>query len=296
MANDYFQFQQFTVRQDRCAMKVGTDGTLLGAWARVPSPPRPIPEELDKLNSLQGRKEVSILDIGTGTSLIALMMAQRFPQAQVTGIDIDPLAVRQACENVAASPFADRITIVEGDVRQAHTNLPLKGMQAPSNLPPKGRLPLEGLGEVSPFDAIVCNPPYFDSSNKSLPFGGRLEGACLPFGGRLEGACPDAQRTLARHTSSLSYRQLMASAWQLLSDDGELSVVIPFDCRTRMETEATLAGFCMVRTCAVRTTHTKPPRRFLLAFQKHPRPLQTEELVIGSEACNELTKDFYLKK
>ena len=261
MANDYFQFQQFTVCQDRCAMKVGTDGTLLGAWARVPSPPQPLPAELDKLHSLQGRREVSILDIGTGTGLIALMMAQRFPQAQVTGIDIDPLTVRQACENVAASPFADRITIVEGDVRQAPT------------------------GEVPPFDAIVSNPPYFDSSNKSLPFGGRLEGAC-----------PDAQRTLARHTSSLSYRQLMASAWQLLSDDGEMSVVIPFDCRTRMETEATLAGFCMVRTCAVRTTHTKPPRRFLLAFQKHPRPLQTEELVIGSEACNELTKDFYLKK
>ena len=247
MANDYFRFQQFTVRQDRCAMKVGTDGTLLGAWANSPG--------------------VNILDIGTGTGLIALMMAQRFPQALVTGIDIDPLAVRQACENVAASPFADRITIVEGDVRRAH--MTPKNVTSPS-LP--SHSPFTPLS--LPFDAIVCNPPYFDASLES----------------------PDAQRTLARHTSLLSYRQLMASAWQLLSDNGELSVVIPFDCRTRMETEATLAGFCMVRTCAVRTTHIKPPRRFLLAFQKHPRPLQTEELVIGSEACNELTKDFYLKK
>ena len=192
----------------------------------------------------------NILDIGTGTGLIALMMAQRFPEAHVTGIDIDPQAVRQARENVAASPFADRVTIIEGDITQ---------------LPPLS-LPL--------FSAIVCNPPYFDASLES----------------------PDAQRTLARHTASLSYRQLMASAWQLLSDDGELSVVIPFDCKARLETEAILTGFHLARSCAVRTTERKPPRRFLMAFRKHPGTLQTDELVIGSEACNELTKDFYLKK
>jgi tRNA1Val (adenine37-N6)-methyltransferase len=79
-----------------------------------------------------------------------------------------------------------------------------------------------------------------------------------------------------------------------LGEGGELSVVIPFDCKTRLETEATLAGFSLVRTCAVRTTPTKPPRRFLLAFQKHPSPLQTEELVIGSDTYKELTKAFYL--
>ena len=252
MPNDYFQFQQFTVRQDRCAMKVGTDGTLLGAWADAPG--------------------VNILDIGTGTGLIALMMAQRFPQARVTGIDIDPLAVSQARENVAASPFADRIAIVEGDVRRAH--MTPKNVTSPS-LP--SHSPFTPLS--LPFDAIVCNPPYFDASLES----------------------PDAQRTLARHTSSLSYRQLMASAWQLLSDDGELSVIIPFDCRARLEAEAALAGFHRVRSCAVHTTPKKPPRRYLMAFRKHPanpthEGREEEVLVIGSEACNELTRDFYLKK
>ena len=70
MSNSYFRFKQFTIHQEQCAMKVGTDGTLLGAWA-------------------QGGER--ILDIGTGTGLIALMMAQRFPQSQVVGIDIDGL-------------------------------------------------------------------------------------------------------------------------------------------------------------------------------------------------------------
>ena len=95
MANDYFSFKQFTVRQDRCAMKVGTDGTLLGAWAH-------------------GGQH--ILDIGSGTGLIALMMAQRFPDATVVAVDIDAEACRQAAENVAASPF--EVTVVNTDVKE----------------------------------------------------------------------------------------------------------------------------------------------------------------------------------
>lgn len=77
-------------------MKVGTDGTLLGAWARG---------------------GLTVLDIGTGTGLIALMMAQRFPEAQVVGVDIDPEAVAQARENVAMSPFASRIQLINDDIR-----------------------------------------------------------------------------------------------------------------------------------------------------------------------------------
>lgn len=229
MANDYFQFRQFTIHQNRCGMKVGTDGTLLGVWARGGS---------------------SILDIGTGTGLIALMMAQRFPVARVVGIDIDSEAVEQAIENVKASPFSN-VEVLETDV-QSFRHVP--------------------------FEAIVCNPPYFVVSLK----------------------CPDVQRTQARHTVSLSYRDLMASVWRLLADDGEFSVVIPFDCKTRFESEALLTGFFKSRECAVKTTPRKQPRRYLLAFRKHMYELELSEGIIEttpnerSEWYRQLTKDFYL--
>ena len=79
-----FTFKRFTVSHAKCAMKVGTDGVLLGAWARG------------------GRR---ILDVGTGSGLVALMMAQRFVDAQVTAIDIEPGACLQARENVGNPPF-----------------------------------------------------------------------------------------------------------------------------------------------------------------------------------------------
>ena len=229
MANDYFNFRQFTVRQERCAMKVGTDGTLLGAWAHGGS---------------------SVLDIGIGTGLVALMMAQRFPESRIVGIDIDHDAVEQALENVNASPFRN-IEVVEVDAK---------------------------LYEGDCFDAIVCNPPYFADSLQ----------------------CPDIQRTLARHTVSLSFRDLFAVVSRLLADDGEFSVVIPFDCKARLEAEAALAGLFKVRECAVKTTPRKQPRRYLLAFRRHPADLEQTEGVIEirpsvrSEWYQELTKDFYL--
>lgn len=130
MSNNYFRFKQFTVYQEHTPMKVGTDGTLLGAWA-------------------SGGQH--ILDVGTGTGLIALMMAQRFVEADVTAIDIDPQACKQAAENVKASPFAERITV---------HNLSLQDFAAAT----AQRLPYS-------FDAIVCNPPFFSDSLVSPDFG-----------------------------------------------------------------------------------------------------------------------------
>ena len=236
MANDFFQFKQFIVRQQHCAMKVGTDGTLLGSWASAPA------------------GACRILDVGTGTGLIALMMAQRFPEARVTGIDIDTDAVGQASENALESPFKERIMIREGDVTS--------------------------MEDADGFDAIVCNPPFFD---RSL-------------------TCPDQQRTEARHTVSLTYRQLMESAFRLLKDDGRLSVIIPSDCRSRLESEAHLVGFFISRICSIQTTPKKIQKRYMIEFRKQPvKEIDTECGIIEllpqerSPWYQQLINDFYIK-
>ena len=123
-----FQFKQFTIHQQRSAMKVGTDGVLIGAWASVRANDR------------------TILDIGTGTGLIALMLAQRNPEAEVVAVDIDSESAAQARDNVAASPWSDRVTVEECAVQDFVSDLK--------------------------FDLIVSNPPYFVDSQK-CPDGSR---------------------------------------------------------------------------------------------------------------------------
>ena len=122
MSSKGFTFKQFDIQHDKCAMKVGTDGVLLGAWA-------------------EGGQR--ILDIGTGTGLIAIMMAQRYGEASVTGVDIDHDAAIQARDNASRTPFASRISIVES---------PVQNLSADTH----------GL-----YDAIVCNPPFFTNSLKN---------------------------------------------------------------------------------------------------------------------------------
>ena len=122
MSNNSFTFRLFTIHQDRCAMKVGTDGVLLGAWA-------------------SGGKQ--ILDIGTGTGLVAIMLAQRFGDAQVTAVEIDHDAALQAADNISSSPFAQRISVVETSIQN------FKGT------------------DTQTFDCIVSNPPFFTDSLKN---------------------------------------------------------------------------------------------------------------------------------
>ena len=128
-----FRFKQFTVDDAMCAMKVGTDGVLLGAWA----PCSPFRE---------------VLDVGTGSGLIALMIAQRMATANVLGIDVDACAVRQAEANFAASPWADRLQV---------KSLSLQELAADKS-------------RWGTFDLIVSNPPYFVDSLKNPDAGRRL--------------------------------------------------------------------------------------------------------------------------
>lgn len=122
MSTPYFKFKQFTIRHDHSAMKVGTDGVLLGAWAGAPLNPQ--------------STTLKFLDIGTGTGLIALMLAQRFSGAIIEGIDIDKASIEQAKDNVEQSIFQAQITLKEQD---------FKDIDSFSNQ----------------YDLIVSNPPFY---------------------------------------------------------------------------------------------------------------------------------------
>lgn len=124
MSSSYFRFKQFTVWHDQCAMKVGTDGVLLGALA---SP----------------KTGLRFLDVGTGSGLIAMMLAQRFPKARIDAIDIDEDAINQAKTNIDKSIFANRIEVSLRDFCEMRSSLTM-------------------------YDLIVSNPPFY-TENTSCP-------------------------------------------------------------------------------------------------------------------------------
>lgn len=120
-----FQFKQFSVEQDRCAMKIGTDGVLLGAWS-------PIPENA-----------FSILDVGAGTGIIALMIAQRSFAEQIDALEIDEEAYEQAVENFENSPWSDRLFCFHAGLDEF--------IEEPED----------------EYDLIISNPPFYTEDYKS---------------------------------------------------------------------------------------------------------------------------------
>lgn len=120
-----FQFKQFSIEQDRCAMKIGTDGVLLGAWVPIDNNP------------------FSILDIGTGTGIIALMLAQRSGAAQIDALEIDEDAYEQATDNFENSPWNDRLFCFHAALDEF--------VEEPED----------------EYDLIISNPPFYTEDYKS---------------------------------------------------------------------------------------------------------------------------------
>lgn len=235
MANSFFRFKQFTINQDKCAFKVGTDGVLLGACADI-----------------KGRKR--ILDIGTGTGLIPLMLAQRC-DSEITAIEPDYDSFLQASENIRMSKWSRRIRIENCTMQ---------------NFNP----------EISGFDLVVTNPPYFISSIKNS----------------------DLVKSNTRHNDNLTHQDILSGAGRLLKEDGLLQLILPYDEGNIFIAEAQEYGFYCNSILKIRPLPTSAIRRMIIGLgRKRAKPAESfltiekgERHDFTEEYIN-LTRDFYLK-
>jgi tRNA1Val (adenine37-N6)-methyltransferase len=243
-----FQFKQFSVEQDRAAMKIGTDGVLLGAWTPVENNP------------------FSILDIGTGTGIIALMLAQRSSaehsslkgeQAQqIDALEIDEEAYEQATDNFENSPWNDRLFCFHAGLDEF--------VEEPED----------------EYDLIVSNPPFYSEDYKSS----------------------NDQRDLARFQDAMPFEDLIEAAALLLSENGIFSVIIPFKEEENFVALAAAQELFPLKITRVKGTPTSEIKRSLLAFVRNEiTNFPIDELIIETARhiytpeYIALTKDFYLK-
>ena len=194
MANSFFRFKQFTVHQSDAVLKVSTEACILGAWATAPE------------------GAARFLDVGTGTGLLALMLAQRHPQATIDAVDADETAVRQATKNAAASPFADRIRVFHQRIQDFFQS------------------EIRNQKSAIAYDFIIANPPFYQNNLRS----------------------PDAARNAAKHAESLTFDDLLASVHRLLAPAGRFVVLLPPFETERFLRKAAESGLFLHRQLRVR--------------------------------------------
>lgn len=242
-----FRFKQFQLDDSGATMKLGTDAVLLGVLASPLVTPR------------------HILDIGTGCGVIALMMAQRFPDAIVDAIDIDKDTAVVAERNFDQSPWSPRLKALHLSLQELRTH-----MEAEKNAP--ARL----------YDLIVSNPPYFTRSLKN----------------------DDPRKRIARHDDTLPLEQLFDHACRLLSDNGTLALVLPIEQQDHAVSLAQKQGLFTGSGTTIHNRPGDPAKRIVFSFHKK-KPQENREdsftkLFMREEdnrystAYIELTADFYL--
>ena len=218
-----FQFKQFSIQQSKHVFRVGTDGVLLGAASSV-------------------HEAKKILEVGTGTGLISLMLAQRNPNAQIQAIDIDENAVKLAAQNFENSPFKNRLAVSLEDYK---------------NFNPKEK-----------YDLIISNPPYFEENVSSKDI-------------------------IARQQTELSFELLIVKSKNLLSENGLLSVIIPFEAGVLFEELCSRNQLYLQRRLLIYGIINSKPKRLLLEFGTEQKEMMNEELII--EKSPRKYSDLYLK-
>ena len=242
--NKPFTFKQFTIAQDRCAMKIGTDGVLLAAWTSLDNNP------------------YSILDIGAGTGIIALMLAQRSTADTIEAIELDDDAFEQCTENFEASIWADRLFCFHAGFDEFVDEYDTSEVD-----------------NDELYDLIVSNPPFYTEEVTS----------------------GYEARDNARQNSSLPFNELLSGVSKLLAPNGVFSTIIPFKEEEIFITLAASFQLFPKRITRVKGNATALVKRSLIEFQLATVTLQTSELIIEEERHQytqdyiDLTKDFYLK-
>ncbi len=218
-------------------MKIGTDGVLLGAWTPLINNP------------------FNVLDIGAGTGILSLMLAQRSSAEQIDAIEINEEAYEQCVENFEASPWGDKLFCFHAGLDEF--------VDEPED----------------EYDLIISNPPFYTDDYKS----------------------DNSSRDLARFEDALPFEELIEAAALLLSDNGILSVIIPYKEEERFVTMCKELDLFPLKITRVKGTPTSEIKRSLLAFCRMEQTPLINELVIEISRHNytpeyiELTKDFYLK-
>lgn len=240
-----FTFKQFTINQDRCAMKIGTDGVLLGAWTPVDHNP------------------YSILDIGSGTGIIALMLAQRSAADNIEAIELDADAYEQCTNNFEASDWADRLFCFHAGFDEFVDEYATDETE-----------------EDELYDLIVSNPPFYAEDVTS----------------------GDEARDNARQNTSLPFNELVSGVSKLLTSIGTFCTIIPFKEEEEFIKLAANYQLYPKQITRVKGNADAAIKRSLLEFTKKPSSnIKTEELVIENDRhiytqdYINLTKDFYLK-
>ncbi len=260
-----FNFKRFAVVNERSAMKVNTDGVLLGAAMTI--------RETDR----------AMLDVGTGTGTIALMAAQRLTEGRAGGEEIPGQArndVRGARNDVVGTRNEVRIDAIDIDEASAE-EAGMNFMNSPWAERMKAHhASLEEFAAASDmkYDLIFSNPPYFEDS--------------LP--------APEERRCNARHTVGLSYRELLEFAADRLTENGRFSIVLPADQEMHLTRYARMKGLHLFRIMRVRTVPRKAPGRIVAEFSRE-RCAEPEDFVLTiqdegkyTQEYLSLTHDFYL--
>ena len=227
-------------------MKIGTDGVLLGAWCPIENNP------------------FSVLDIGAGTGILSLMLAQRSNAEQIDAIEIDENAFEQCVENFESSPWSNRLFCFHAGLDEF--------IEEPEDDPSDSEL-------AQQYDIIISNPPFYTEDYKTS----------------------DEQRDLARFADALPFEDLIEAANLLLSENGIFSVIIPFK---EEETFLVLAKdfeLYPFKITRVKGTSATEIKRSLLAFSRVEKETSIDGLIIETARHQytkdyiALTKDFYLK-